>query len=286
MRAAALAAALMAAKGGKVARIPDEAFWSGLSDETLHEAPPGISLLAPARADLGVRTTLPIAVRRRATMQQAARVPLERFGVIVAIDPERNQLWAGRAGQTDDDAPRFRPPSEAQLAGMGEGMTTQVVRLDVRDRLRVPWRPARLTLVALLQDQRSEIHTLSLAGTGGVASPDVASPDEPEPGAAARSTEVAAPARPGLVLQAKGEMIQGAVRSGHGGSAIALHLICLSGQDGFPVHLRFRVPLEAGTGGFALAPAQLATIAPGRPVWIWAFASDLTFGPLRYTRPR
>ena len=78
----------------------------------------------------------------------------------------------------------------------------------------------------------------------------------------------------------------GAVRSGIGSSAIALHLICLSGQDGFPVHLRFRVPLEAGAGGFALAPAQLASIAPGRPVWIWAFARDLTFGPLRYTRPR
>jgi hypothetical protein len=280
--AAAALAAAMAVRGGGGPVVSDDLFWGALPDDLLYRAAPqGLSLLAPARVELGRRATLPVAVRRRASLRDDARAPLGRFGVLIAVDPERNQLWVGRVAQPDDDVPAFQPPSDAELDEVGDGATTQVARVELREQLKLPWRPAHLRILAALHDKRSEVHAVLLEGAG-----DGQEPAQPEPVDAPSSREPAAPAKPGVVLATKGSTLHGGLRSGTPDKGAAIvHLVCVFEDDGFPVHLAFRVPLHGGTGGFALGPKELAPLNPGRPVWVWAFERALVSGPVRYVRP-
>jgi hypothetical protein len=256
-------------------------FWSEPPKDVLENAPEGISLLAPDHAELSLRSTLPVIVRRRASMAEAARAPLEHFAVAIAVDVKRDRVWAARAVAGEDDAPPFEAPSQEDAAGLGDGATTQLVQADLRARLGLPWRPAQLQLWAVAGSLRSKPQRVELLGAA------LPSGDDPPPEAPAAPPfhDVHASKLPGVQLQLHGAALRGALRV-HGDSHSALvHLVFVFQDDGFVVQRDFRVALHAGAGGFELSPRDLAGINPDRPLWVWAFTQESASNPVLYTLP-
>jgi hypothetical protein len=256
--------------------------WSEPPKDVLENAPEGISLLAPDHAELSSRSTLPVIIRRHASMAEAARVPLEHFAVAIAVDVKRDRVWAARAVAGEDDAPPFEAPSQEDVAGLGGGETTQIVQADLRARLGLPWRPAQLQLWAVAGGLRSKLQRVELLGAAAMPAKDDSPPEAP---VAPSLHDAHAPKLPGVQLEPHGAALRGGLRV-HGDSHSALvHLVFVFQDDGFVSQRDFRVSLHAGVGGFELGVKDLAGINPGRPLWVWAFAHDAASNPVLYTLP-
>lgn len=250
--------------------------WGEPPKDVLENAPPGVSLLAPATVELASRSTLPVVIRRRASLVEAAKVPLEHFAVAVAVDLKRDRVYAARAVALEDDAPAFEPPGEH---GLGGGETTQLAQADLRARLGLPWRGARLQLWALAGGMLSKPIQVELTGndSAGEAAPEA----PPAPGL----RDARPPAHPGVALHPHGHSLRGALRV-HGNAPSALvHLVFVFQDDGFVSQRDFRVSLHGGAGGFELGPRELAGINPGRPLRVFAFVQETASAPVLFTVP-
>lgn len=288
----ALASLLLLAAGGHVPDLygstaanlglSDDQFWTSLDDEpSAAEPPAGLVLAAPTRVELGRRKDLPVVVRRRSSLRTAAQAPLSAFAVLVALDPQRDELWAARLGEREDDEPPFEAPSPEDLEAMGDGLTTELLQADARDRLHLPWHPAKLKLIALAQGEHSEAREVRLEGPHAAPAAH-----QHEAKLAPPWHPAVVPDRPGITLEAQGAALRGAVRLGPHDKSAVVHLVFVFRDDGFASPRSFRVPLQSGAGGFTLGPAELAGLNPGRATLVWAFVREAISVATPYTLPR
>jgi hypothetical protein len=267
-----------APRGSMSDRPADELFWSsGPVGAVAKAVPPrdGVQLLVPARVDLGERQTLPAVLRRKASMREDLVAPLLRFGVVVALDLEKDEAFAGLAQAPRDNAGAFVEPDAEQLEQAGEGKTTQALQVDLRAALVLPWRPAELLVFGAVRDHRSEPVRVALQGGG---------PAEPQP-ARERALEVASrervhgsPAVPGapgiaIAVDASQHALHGAYRLAAGSF---IHLVFCGRKHPRPTVVRLRA--EGPEGHFNVALPAVKLGAP-QAYTVWAVARDAISAP-------
>ncbi len=105
---------------------------------------------APRTVDLHARQTAPLVVLRVALTDTAGAIPLALYAVVVAADLQRGEAWSDMAV-----APPSRPvPPRKPPKFVGDDARTAEMRIvDLRKRLDLPWRPAKLAVWMLLREQ-------------------------------------------------------------------------------------------------------------------------------------
>jgi hypothetical protein len=165
----------------KALHLPDESFW-GKGDRILDPVIRqhgrsyfGVAIDAPAKVNLAERHTLPAFVYYMGSFQQMASRDLDKHGVIAVMDVDQNYLKVVRAGSQDggeDPDPDAPKPPNLGIVSQGYGSSAQTVEL--RERLELPWKPARLILQAILLDLPSpRIETKLVSGASQFEDPEV-----------------------------------------------------------------------------------------------------------------
>jgi hypothetical protein len=202
----------------------------GLTDQQYFAAPPappvpippdGLRLGAPSSVSLRARSELPVLIRRASTLQAAALADFAKLGLVHAVDLDRNLLFTGFA--VDHEGAVFEEADPATVAGL-KGRTEEQFQAELRARVNLPWRPARLLVTATLREKASNSRLVDLgSGPAGYQDPAVAEfleasrgqkPPEPVPDPPAGSPVPAyqpidgsppAPGKPGFAV--KGERV-------------------------------------------------------------------------------
>ncbi|MFN0104972.1 MAG: hypothetical protein ACKV2U_23165 [Bryobacteraceae bacterium] len=138
-------------------RLPDEAFWQSGADhgrdplvrkyKTSHF---GVLVDAPREVAIAGQKTLPLFAYYMGTFAQVASRSFLDHGLLVAVDPDRNELYVADAEQ--DDGERIRVPNTAKAEDMPTGWVAEIKDLDVRERIQLPWKPGRILLQVVLLD--------------------------------------------------------------------------------------------------------------------------------------
>lgn len=158
----------------------------GLADEDYWDAPAktlaevfeqmsaaqvqGVWLAAPAGVALDVHETLPIIAFRGGSHADVRALSFDKQAVLVAVDVERNRVFAGKAVfdmMGEPPPPSTTPPPNGYL------VAPQII--DARDRLGLAWLPTRLRLTLLLRDRVSNRVEVGLGkSVQGYEDPEVA----------------------------------------------------------------------------------------------------------------
>lgn len=161
--------------------LPDDAFWSEgnrafdpvvRKHGTSHF---GVIVDAPRRVDLAARKTLPVFLYYMGEFRQLVTRDLQKQGLVAVVDVERNALWITPArvqdAGEDPDPEAMEPPEEP----IPDGYATEIQTLELRERLELAWKPARLISQAILLDLQSpRVETELVAGSGSFQDPEVA----------------------------------------------------------------------------------------------------------------
>lgn len=204
-------------------RLPDEAFWGTGADrardplvrkyKTSHF---GVLIDGPRNVGLAARKTLPLFAYYMGTFQQTASRSFLDNGLLVAVDPDRNELYLASA--IVDDGERIREPETTKPEEMPQGWVAEIHELDVRERVNLPWKPGRiLSQIVLLDLPSNRVETKLESGPNAFTDVEKEkflaldrgkqNPAAPYPGAPgasyARTAESPAiPESPGIKLQA------------------------------------------------------------------------------------
>jgi len=136
----------------------------------------GSRLRAPERVDVTAQQELPLLYARRATGQRDWEVAPSLNTILVAVDLERGGVYHGwafrpRKRHAPDSLPRSRqgaPPEETDRTSIN----AQVVRLEARELLGLPWRAGRYALTVISWDWVSNTVVVELTeGNAPVAEP-------------------------------------------------------------------------------------------------------------------
>jgi hypothetical protein len=149
-------------------------------------------IAAPRQIPLDVRTTLPVVAVQAGSHAQLRRAGFARNAILVAVDLDRNRVYANRVIDLPPEpaAGPLPPPPD------GYAVTSEVV--DARECVGLEWLPARLTLRILMRDRVSNCIDVLLGK-----SPD--SYDDPE--LAAEIARLRALRRPTSVQPPEGELL-------------------------------------------------------------------------------
>ena len=141
-------------------KLDDSAFWANtdrgsdrLGRELVGEYQ-GILVDAPRRVPIDQRATLPAAIYYLGRIRELAAVKLEQHGIITAMNVSENRLYAvpGAALRQETDIIE-RPPVDPAKLPAGDMSTVKAVEL--RQLLKLPWKPARYLYTVLLRDKVS-----------------------------------------------------------------------------------------------------------------------------------
>lgn len=206
-------------------RLPDAAFWDAASSDRgldpivkkFKTSYFGILIDGPREVQLQSRETVPLFAYYMGTYKQSASRPFPRKAVIVAIEPEQNQIFAVPLVRKKDDAdPNEETVPEAELPA-GYLMTFQAA--DLRRSLKLPWAAGRVVSQVLLMDLHSNrLETKLVAGSGTFSDPEKekflaeerAKKNPPGPFPAVSAATAGAPPIPegmGIVLSAPRVMV-------------------------------------------------------------------------------
>lgn len=137
--------------------LSDGEFWTApektrarLEDKALSEDKEVLVVDAPHKVDLHARQTAPLAVLRFALTDTVGAIPLALYAVVVAADLQRGEAWSEMAV-----APPSRPvPPREPFEFVGDNAHSGEMRIvDLRERLDLPWRPAKLAVWMLLRER-------------------------------------------------------------------------------------------------------------------------------------
>ena len=136
-------------KGGFLGLADDDAFWQrpmARQDKVIDrllDRKPGLFLDGPAEVTLPRRASLPVVVGLVGTYQELHGLDPGRVGVIVAVNVDTSEVWAGTLEDVENVESEGDAGPPPALAGVG----AQLFLVDVRDRARLPWAPgARPTM--------------------------------------------------------------------------------------------------------------------------------------------
>lgn len=131
---------------------------------------------APPVVDLERRETVPVAVVRVATAENAARLPFREAAIVAAVDLLNNYTYAGLAYLPRDrgsDVPPATPFGSVPPVGQ-VGMTGESFLLDLRWLLRLPWKPTEYLVRLIMQDRTYDAVRIRLGSApGGYHDPEV-----------------------------------------------------------------------------------------------------------------
>lgn len=226
-------------------RLPDEAFWQTGADRgrdplvrKYKRTHFGVLIDAPREVSLATRKTLPLFAYYMGTTQQVATRSFTDHGLLVTVDPDRNEIYLADAEQDDGD----REPVQGAPGGEGslQGWIADVKELDVRERIPMAWKPGRLISQVVLLDIPSNRVETKLAGGASsfvdaekekflAAERAKRNPDAPFPKLPASAYEKqagspAVPEAPGIVLQAD-------------------RVVVVEGKSPIPMYGSFRLPV-------------------------------------------
>ena len=151
-------------------RLPDEAFWATGADrgrdplvreyKLTHF---GVLIDAPREVSLAARKTFPLFAYYLGKTSQVATRSFGDHGLLVVMDPDRNELHLADAEQDDGD----REPVEGAPGGTGalEGWLANISEIDLRERIPALWRAGRvISQVVLLDLPSNRVETKLMAG--------------------------------------------------------------------------------------------------------------------------
>ncbi len=155
--------------------VADDAFWTDprrleprLVKRAVTEGLLGTRVAAPRLVDLSRRETLPLLALHVANAAELRAAPFDGSALLVAVDPERNRVFAGPAVAPPDNVlpPRSggAPPVKAR--------SVRLFEIDLRRRLALPWRPAEL-LTTMILGGRVSNRVRTRLETGGYRDPEV-----------------------------------------------------------------------------------------------------------------
>jgi hypothetical protein len=132
--------------GGELSAPPPPAAAGGAEAE----APPlQLVLDAPRRVDLGLRQTLPAICLRIGPQRALLDVDLGARGFLVGVDQLSGELRWNVLGR-EDKAPE---PVLKDVDLDAFGPSGEVLVVDAREKLQLPWRPGRLLLYAVVRER-------------------------------------------------------------------------------------------------------------------------------------
>ncbi len=158
--------------------LPDDAFWKSGADhgtdplvrkyKTTHF---GVLVDAPREVDLSRRTTLPLLTYYLGTYSQVASRSFPDHALLFIMDPERNELSVAPA---EPDDPETEPDSpETSQGDMPQGWVAEIRELDIRERVQLSWKPARiLSQIILLDLPSNRVETRLVAGNSTYVDPE------------------------------------------------------------------------------------------------------------------
>ncbi|MCO5165342.1 MAG: hypothetical protein M9894_03115 [Planctomycetes bacterium] len=188
-------------------------------DRLIDEGFLGVAVEAPARVTLGARATLPLVGVEAAPLSGAGGwAPVRLAAVACASALETREVRAALAVPPADAGPPSFPP-EGDLPAL-EGAQYEMFEVDLRERLRLPWRPGTWVVGLLVREQVTNRVTVTLApGAPGFVDPAVAAllsarprprypqpvwprpaPGKPLPAYAPRPDSPPVPEAPGIAL--------------------------------------------------------------------------------------
>ena len=115
---------------------------------------------APRRVDLSVHQTLPAAALRVGPARELVRLDLGARGFLVSVDQLSGELRWSILGREDAPPPVLKDVDPATL----NGAEAEALELEARGKLRLPWRPSKLLLYALVRERVSEACEVELVG--------------------------------------------------------------------------------------------------------------------------
>jgi hypothetical protein len=150
--------------------LQDEAFFAADQDteltiQLLESSFVGVAIRAPDRVDTAKRDSLPLLIASRFDGARDWDLPFGDNGVLVGIDLPAQEVRVTPAFQSAKTAMDTEPeprPSPEELAGFG----AQVVRVDARALLDVPWTPGCWVFALIYYDWMSNPVRVSLEGAG------------------------------------------------------------------------------------------------------------------------
>jgi hypothetical protein len=160
--------------------LPDDAFWgegNRAFDPVVRQHGTshfGVVVDAPRRVDLAARKTLPVFLYYMGEFRELVTRDLQKQGLVTVMDVERNALWitptrVQDAGE-EPDPEEVAPPEEP----VPDGYAAEIQTLELRERLSLAWKPARLILQAILLDLQSpRVETELAAGSSQFQDPEV-----------------------------------------------------------------------------------------------------------------
>jgi hypothetical protein len=279
---AALLTALPAQVRAAMVEAPsDEIFWSPDPAAVLGKAvpaQPGVALFAPSRVEVASRQTLPVVLRRKATMADDALSPLPQFGVLFAVDPRSGRAAAALASPPAHGEGEFREPDPKTLKKMMPGMTTRTLVADLRKLLGVPWGAGEVVVYGFAGLERSQPVRVVLEGPA-VDAAKFGNELDAKVTAAKGKASPPLPAADAVALSfdSKRHELHGAYRPG--GEQV-IHLVFCGRRYPAPFVVRIFAGAE-GTFALDVSTARL----PPQKYRVWAVARDGVAGPTDVTVP-
>ncbi len=158
--------------------LRDDEFWGDYTrttDEVLERLGEqdflGLIIDAPTRVAIDTHTSAPVVGWWIRTFREDRLLDVASQTLICAVDLATHELRAGLALDTGKMPAEPPPPPEDDP---GEGKLMEMIELDVRRQIGLPWQPGRHAVTLLLRDRVSNTVTLQLAESRG--EPVVASP--------------------------------------------------------------------------------------------------------------
>ena len=152
-------------------QVSDDQFWGNpfakrddIDEALMAQKKEALVADAPHRVAVDVRSTLPVAVLRVCRATSVVGAPWSAFAIVVASDEE-----TGRVRFNSADVPPVKsvapagPPRQVSPTAM----TSEGHRIELRERLDLPWRPAKLAVSVILREQISDQLQVALELTAG-----------------------------------------------------------------------------------------------------------------------
>lgn len=154
-------------------RLPDSAFWESDSrDPGLDPLPNqyetelfGILIDGPREVSIENKSTLPLFAYYMGSYKQVVTRDFPHAASMVAVDPDRNQIYvAPLAGKSDEPPPPRESVPDSEIP---EGYVTTFSEKDLRKAIELPWKSGRIISQVILLDLYSNrIETKLVQGSG------------------------------------------------------------------------------------------------------------------------
>lgn len=201
-------------------KIPEADFWSeqplknrdAIEDPLMAQQKDALFVDAPLKVPIDVRKTVPVIALRIAHTQAVMGAPSPKFLLAVARELGSGRVRVGIAiPPSEKMEPDDEPPREADP----KSMTSEMLRLDLRERLDLPWRPARFRAALILREEISDDLDIELDQSPGSFRDDAVEKHRREEALKAPPPELHPAPQPGKPFPAYGK-VEGAPDAGNG----------------------------------------------------------------------